>query len=84
MKIKRARVAFNVLKGVMPGRSAVVEEMLLGKQLGRDAIHEAVSRLPEEFSAPTDMNASAEYKLEVAKGLLEDQLRHIEDVALGG
>jgi carbon-monoxide dehydrogenase medium subunit len=84
MKIKRARVALNALRGPMPGRAKLVEEALLGRKLDHEAVQEAVSKLSDEFSTPSDINASAEYKLEAAKGLLEDQLYHIKDVARGG
>jgi len=83
-KVKRARVAFNALRDRMPGRAELVESALVEKKLERKVIEKAISKLSKEFSAPSDCNASAEYKLEAAKVLLEEQLNHFMEQARGG
>jgi CO/xanthine dehydrogenase FAD-binding subunit len=84
MRIKRARVAFNAWRGFMPDRAAAVETALVQKKLEDKVIKKAASKLVKEFSVPSDQKSSAEYKVEAAKVLLEEQLQSIEAKARGG
>ena len=83
MEIKQARIAFNSLRDNLPRRANLIEQNLRGKRLESGAIQEVVSSLSKEYTVPSDINASSEYKLDAAEGLLEDQLCHIENLARG-
>jgi CO/xanthine dehydrogenase FAD-binding subunit len=56
---------------------------LIGNALNHRVIKTSVSKLSKEFSAPSDLGGSNEYKRDVAEGLLEDQLQQIAEGAEG-
>ncbi|MEL7216284.1 MAG: xanthine dehydrogenase small subunit [Pseudomonadota bacterium] len=67
--ITAARVAFGGMAGT-PKRAAHVEEALTGKPFTAETIARAAARMGQDFEPLSDMRASAEYRLKVAKNLL--------------
>ena len=67
--ITTARVAFGGMAGT-PKRAAHVEEALTGKPFIAKTIARAAARMGQDFEPLSDMRASAEYRLKVAKNLL--------------
>ncbi len=68
--VTAARIAFGGMAGT-PKRATHVEAALIGKPWTRDVIDAALPSFAEDFSPLTDMRASATYRLETAKAMLE-------------
>ncbi|WP_164658513.1 xanthine dehydrogenase small subunit [Tropicibacter sp. Alg240-R139] len=65
-----ARIAFGGMAGI-PKRAASVEAALLGQPWTATTITTAKAMFDTDFTPLTDMRASAEYRLETARTLLE-------------
>ncbi len=68
--VAEARIAFGGMAGV-PKRAANVEAALLGNPWSHETIQPAKLAFADDFAPMTDMRASARYRLETAKALLE-------------
>ncbi len=68
--VTQARIAFGGMAGI-PKRATHVEAALIGKPWTRDTIHGALPAFADDFTPLTDMRASATYRLETAKAMLE-------------
>ena len=68
--ITKTRIAFGGMAGI-PKRATHVEATLNGKPWTHETIQAALPTFAEDFSPLTDMRASANYRLETAKALLE-------------
>ncbi len=68
--VTQARIAFGGMAGT-PKRSTHVEAALVGKPWKRETIESAQSAFADDYSPLTDMRASATYRLETAKAMLE-------------
>jgi len=64
------RLAFCAV-GPLPGRAKKIEALLNGKSLTDSLIEEAKNLVPEEISPITDVRATKEYRLHVAKIMFE-------------
>jgi len=64
------RLAFCAV-GPVPGRAKKIEALLSGKSLTGSLIEEAKNLVPEEISPITDVRATKEYRLHVAKIMFE-------------
>ena len=64
------RLAFCAV-GPLPGRAKKIETLLNGKSLTDSLIEEAKNLVPEEISPITDVRATKEYRLHVAKIMFE-------------
>lgn len=65
-----ARIAFGGMAGI-PKRAAAVEAALIGQAWTAQTITTAKSKFGADFTPLTDMRASANYRLETARTLLE-------------
>ncbi|WP_299077141.1 xanthine dehydrogenase small subunit [uncultured Ruegeria sp.] len=65
-----ARIAFGGMAGI-PKRAACVEATLVGEPWTLETIRAAIPAFADDFTPMTDMRASALYRLETAKALLE-------------
>lgn len=68
--VTEARIAFGGMAGT-PKRATRVEAALIGKPWTRETIYAALPVFAEDYSPLTDMRASATYRLEAAKAMLE-------------
>ena len=75
--VTAARIAFGGMAGI-PKRAAAVEAALLGQPWTAAAITAAQAAFATDFQPMTDMRASADYRLTVARNLLA---RYFHDLA---
>ncbi|WP_170383748.1 xanthine dehydrogenase small subunit [Ruegeria atlantica] len=68
--VTQARIAFGGMAGT-PKRATHVEAALIGKLWTRETIDAALPAFGKDYSPLTDMRASATYRLETAKAMLE-------------
>lgn len=68
--VTQARIAFGGMAGT-PKRATHVEAALIGKSWTRETIKAALPSFADDYSPLTDMRASATYRLETAKAMLE-------------
>ncbi|TMV09963.1 xanthine dehydrogenase small subunit [Ruegeria sediminis] len=68
--VAEARIAFGGMAGI-PKRAANVEAALVGRPWTYEAVHAALPAFGADFTPMTDMRASAEYRLETARAMLE-------------
>ncbi|WP_170325986.1 xanthine dehydrogenase small subunit [Ruegeria arenilitoris] len=68
--VTQARIAFGGMAGI-PKRATHVEAALIGKPWTRATIDAALPAFADDYSPLTDMRASATYRLETAKAMLE-------------
>ncbi|CUH46176.1 xanthine dehydrogenase small subunit [Ruegeria atlantica] len=65
-----ARIAFGGMAGT-PKRASNVEAALVGKPWTHETVRSAIPAFDSDFTPMTDMRASANYRLQTAKALLE-------------
>ncbi len=68
-KVQSARIAFGGMAGV-PKRASEVEKSLIGQAWTRETIDAALPAFAADFTPLSDMRASADYRLEVARNML--------------
>ncbi|MES0824393.1 xanthine dehydrogenase small subunit [Ruegeria sp. SCP11] len=68
--VSQARIAFGGMAGI-PKRASNVEAALNGKPWTRETVDAALPAFADDFTPMTDMRASATYRLETAKAMLE-------------
>ena len=68
--VANAQIAFGGMAGT-PKRAEHVEAALTGRPWTSETIHAAQSAFDEDYAPMTDMRASARYRLETAKAMLE-------------
>ncbi|NVO54311.1 xanthine dehydrogenase small subunit [Rhodobacteraceae bacterium B1Z28] len=68
--VTQVRIAFGGMAGI-PKRASNVEAALLGKPWTLETIQAAIPAFADDFAPLTDMRASANYRLETAKAMLE-------------
>ncbi|MEX0366442.1 MAG: xanthine dehydrogenase small subunit [Ruegeria sp.] len=68
--VSEARIAFGGMAGI-PKRAAAVEAALAGKPWTTETVQAALPAFDADFTPLTDMRASAEYRLETARAMLE-------------
>ena len=76
-RVRAARIAFGGMAAV-PKRAAAVEAALLDQPWTAATIARAGARMAEDFTPIDDMRASARYRLEAARAMLE---RYAADLA---
>jgi carbon-monoxide dehydrogenase medium subunit len=64
------RIAFCAV-GPVPARARKIERLLHGKQLTDELVREAQELVPEEIQPITDIRASKEYRMHMAKVMLD-------------
>lgn len=67
--VREARVAFGGMAEI-PKRATHCEQQLVGKPLTQSSVERACSALSQDFRPLSDLRASADYRLQVAKNLL--------------
>jgi xanthine dehydrogenase small subunit len=67
--VSDVRIAYGGMAAT-PKRAKAVEAMLMGRAWSEATVEEAVEAYAEDFTPLTDMRASAEYRMLVAKNLL--------------
>lgn len=78
-KITAACIAFGGMAAT-PKRAAATEAALIGLDVSTiDQNHPILNKLAEDFTPMSDMRASAEYRINVAKGLLAKAMFEISD-----
>jgi xanthine dehydrogenase small subunit len=68
--VSQARIAFGGMAGI-PKRATHVEAALIGKPWTAATIQAALPAFADDYQPLTDMRASATYRLETAKAMLE-------------
>ncbi|WP_281973642.1 xanthine dehydrogenase small subunit [Ruegeria faecimaris] len=68
--VTQARIAFGGMAGV-PKRATQVETTLTGKPWTAATVQSALTMFAEDYAPMSDMRASAHYRLETAKAMLE-------------
>lgn len=68
--IARARIAFGGMAGT-PKRALAAEEALIGRSWTRTSFMDAAQALAHDFTPLSDMRASADYRMHVARNLFE-------------
>lgn len=71
---KEYRVAFCAV-GPKPNRAKKIEELLKGKEISDSLIEEAKKLVEEEISPITDIRATKEYRMHMAKVMLDRALK---------
>ncbi len=69
-KVTAARIAFGGMAGI-PKRAAAVEAALVGQPWTEETVQAALPAFDDDFTPMTDMRASAQYRQESAKAMLE-------------
>ncbi|KKJ78564.1 FAD-binding molybdopterin dehydrogenase [Kiloniella litopenaei] len=78
-KITQARIAYGGMAGT-PKRAELTQKALIGIDLNAPETWEnAVQTLEQDFTPLSDMRASADYRMEAAKGLLIKALHEISN-----
>ncbi len=72
--VTQARIAFGGMAGI-PKRAATVEAALIGKPWTHETVRSAIPAFDTDFTPMSDMRASAYYRLETAKAMLERYFR---------
>ncbi|GAA3926109.1 xanthine dehydrogenase small subunit [Litoribacillus peritrichatus] len=67
--IKDVRTGFGGMAGI-PKAACNVERALVGKPLSEVSFMNAANELPNDFTPLSDVRATAEYRIQVAKGLM--------------
>ena len=67
--VRGARIAFGGLAAT-PRRAAAVEAALEGRPWSEATVRRAMDAMAQDFAPISDMRASAEYRLEAARGML--------------
>ncbi len=67
--VQSARIAFGGMAAT-PSRAVEVEKSLLGQQWSRETITAATASFATDFSPISDVRASSEYRLEIARNML--------------
>ena len=67
--IASARIAFGGMAGI-PKRAVHVEQALTGKKWNIDTVNSTFDQWSLDYQPLTDLRASAEYRLSVARNLL--------------
>ncbi len=67
--VQNVRIAYGGLAAI-PKRATETEAFLLGKTLNLATIQEAIEILEKDFQPITDMRASSDYRIQIAKNLL--------------
>lgn len=75
--VTSARIAFGGMAGI-PKRAVAVEAALRGQPWTEETVRGIIGRISDDFTPLTDMRASAEYRLEIARNML---LRYFHDLA---
>ena len=75
--VTSARIAFGGMAGI-PKRARAVETTLIGKAWDKNAADRSWDAFEKDFAPLSDMRASAEYRLEAARGMLSRYL--LEDL----
>ncbi|WP_170438316.1 xanthine dehydrogenase small subunit [Ruegeria arenilitoris] len=68
--VSQARIAFGGMAGV-PKRATQVEAALTGRPWTAETVQSALPAFAEDYTPMSDMRASARYRLETAKAMLE-------------
>ncbi len=68
--VTSARIAFGGMAGT-PKRAKTVEAALVGKQWTTETVQAALPAFASDYTPMSDMRASASYRLETAKAMLE-------------
>ncbi|MBY6082030.1 xanthine dehydrogenase small subunit [Ruegeria arenilitoris] len=68
--VSQARIAFGGMAGV-PKRATRVEAALTGRPWTAETVQSALPAFAEDYTPMSDMRASARYRLETAKAMLE-------------
>ncbi len=68
-RVNDIRICYGGMAAV-PKRATACEEALLGVEWNREAVHRAVETMHRDFTPISDMRATHEYRLLVAKNLL--------------
>lgn len=67
--VTAARIAFGGMAGI-PKRASSVENVLIGKQWNEKSIQTAQNEFDKDYQPLSDMRASAEYRLDTARNML--------------
>ena len=67
--VASVRIAYGGMAAT-PKRASAVEAALVGREWSVATVEEAMKEYPKDFTPLTDMRASAEYRMTVAKNLL--------------
>ncbi|MGB0734919.1 MAG: xanthine dehydrogenase small subunit, partial [Paracoccaceae bacterium] len=73
-----ARIAFGGMAGI-PKRAEHVEAFLTGQKWDMNTIRACHDQWPQDFTPLTDMRASADYRLSVARNLLTRYFYDLSD-----
>jgi xanthine dehydrogenase small subunit len=76
--VKDCRVAFGGMAAI-PIRAKSVEQMFNEKEFSQEAVYDAQRALANELNPITDARASASYRMQVAKNLLQRVLLEVTD-----
>lgn len=76
--VKNCRIAFGGMAAI-PIRATNVEQMLNEKEFSQESVHDAQKALADELSPITDARASAAYRMQVAKNLLQRVLLEVRE-----
>ena len=68
-QVRSARLAFGGMAGI-PKRATHAETALIGQPWTRETVDAAMQALEQDFAPLSDMRASAEYRMQVARNLL--------------
>lgn len=72
-KVVSARIAYGGMAGV-PKRAASVEAALVGAEWTKEGIAPALAAYSKDFTPLSDMRASADYRMQTARNMLERYL----------
>ena len=82
-KIKKIKVAYGGMANI-PKRAVNCEKILLNSPLSDNTINKAKKSLEKDFKPISDMRAGGQYRMEVAKNLLEKCYAEIKQKKLIG
>ena len=68
--VQSARIAFGGMAGI-PKRATAAESVLIGQAWTGEAVRTAMDAMGQDFTPLSDMRGSADYRMTVARNLLE-------------
>ena len=68
--VKNIKIAYGGMSNV-PKRAIYCEKIIINSRMTAEIIHKAKGALEKDFEPITDVRASSQYRMEVAKNLLE-------------
>ena len=82
-QVEEIRIAFNRVKGKIPGRARKTEDLMRGRRLDEKCLGDAIITLKNELQLSSDFRVSRDYRMEVAPNSFKRALTRCAEKLLG-